>query len=115
MSEIRAWFVTERGYEEYSRIVFAETRGQAQAEGASLLDRDFMEVSAVRAKKYDKYAEDMTVPIDVLLKDGWWFTCHGLNCCNEVYQDDIENGGMILNGMPYCPDCARKLREGVAE
>ena len=109
---MKAYQVTEINYEEYSRIIFAETRGKAQDEGAMELGRDFMEVKAVRAKQYDKYADDMTVSVKILLEDGWYFTCNGVNCGEEVYQDGIDAGGMIIDEKVYCPDCARKIREG---
>lgn len=105
---MKAYYVTEIGYGEYSRIIFAESRNKAKAEGAAELDRDYMEVTAVRAPKYDQYADDMAVPVEVLLQDGWWFTCHGINCGKQIYQDEIESGGRVIDGFPYCAECVKK-------
>ena len=102
---MKAWCVTEIGYEGYGKIVFAETRGKAKAEGASLLDRDFMEVKVSRTKQYDRYT-GRGVPADVLLRDGWRFTC--AECGHSVYQEDIKNGGKKVGDMTYCPKCAGK-------
>lgn len=102
---MKAWTVRETGYEGYSRIVFAKTRGKAKSEGASLMDREYMEVEATREKKYDQYSEQGEVPTAVLLKDGWWWTCHG-GCGEQIYQDDIDRkGARLIEGIPYCIKC----------
>ena len=31
---------------------------------------------------------------------------------NLALQDGIDAGGMIIDEKVYCPDCARKIREG---
>lgn len=102
---MKAWIVREIGYEGYCKIVFAETRGKAKSEGASLMDREYMEVEAAREKKYDKYAERGGVPATILIEDGWWWTCHG-GCGKLIYQDNIDNNGAeIIKGSPYCSQC----------
>lgn len=104
---LKAWCVTEDGHEGYSKIVFAETRGKAKAEGAVLLDRDFMEVSVDREKKYDQYADRGEVPKSVLISDGWWFTC--CECEKMVDKDALLKGGEVNDNEVYCADCMKEL------
>lgn len=102
---MKAWIVRELRGEEHCKIIFAETRGKAKSEGASELDREYMEVEATRAKQYDQYADQREVPIEILLKDGWWWTCHG-GCGKQIYQNDIDNkGARLIEGVPYCTKC----------
>lgn len=109
---MKAWQVTELGYEEYSRIVFAEIICQAKEIGASELDRDFMEVEAHRVKEYDQYAEKGEVPKDVLFKDGWWFTCHSNKCGDTLDQSDIDfRGAKIIDNEIYCYDCLKEIEK----
>lgn len=95
----KAFYVNDSS-EEHGEIVFAETRNQAKANAD--LDCDYIERSVRREKKYDKYAET-GVPTEVLLTDGWWFTC---NKCSNYYVTE-ENGGIVINGKVYCARCAQ--------
>lgn len=104
---MKAWIVREKWGEGSSVIVFAETRGKARSEGASELDRDYMEVSINREARYDQYADKGEVPLEVLLKDGWWWTCK--ECDRQVTQVDIDyKGAKIISGVPYCGDCVKE-------
>jgi transcription elongation factor Elf1 len=66
-------------------------------------------VSISREEKYDCYADKGEVPINTLLKDGWWWTCYGPKCGEQITQDTVDNeGARIITGVPYCARCIRE-------
>ncbi len=117
---MKTWVVSEGDFGDgCSVIAFAETRNEARNIGRSELDREYMEVTATRKKEYDKYADQEEVPCEVLVKDGWWFTCYGDYCYrnHNVDQEAIDHdGARIIDGKPYCGKCAAEIdrlqREG---
>lgn len=109
----KAWIASEGDIGDgRSVVVFAETRNEARGIGANELHREYMEVSAVRKKEYDQYVDQMEVPCEVLIKDGWWFTCHGDFCYrnDNVDQEAIDHdGARIIDGKPYCGKCVAEI------
>ena len=106
---MKAWTV-ERPDEEFSVVVFAETRGKARASGASQDGMyDYIDYGVKRSPEFDKYAEQSYVPISALLENGWWYEC--LGCRARIIQDCLIDGSAeMIDGYPYCTRCAEKQR-----
>ena len=98
---MKAYYVTDHE-EEHGEIVFADTHGQAKQ--WANLDCDYIDRRARREPRYDQYVDTCEVPKEVLLNDGWWFTC------DKCFERDVtkENGGQAINGEVYCSECAAK-------
>lgn len=81
-------FVVRDNDEGGTVVVFAATAVAARRLGAQELDIDFEGVeSCRRAKEFDGYASAGSVPNDVLLDMGWWFTCYG---CERRIDNSLE-------------------------
>lgn len=97
---LKAFQVQDNG-EGHGCIMFAEHRATAQRNGANELDREFNEVWCRRAPEYDAYAERGSVPKDVLLLSGWWFTCHAKGCGRIAHE--AEGCEPVVDGdAVYC-------------
>jgi len=101
----KAWCISNSGdsSDDHDCIVFTETAGKARVLGMFEFGCDFIDINVRREKKYDEFAERGYIPVDMLLKDGWWFECSG--CFSKVNK---ENNVLIRGKNVYCPDCARK-------
>lgn len=105
-------------------VVWAETPGKAKSNALynDVFDGcEYTELRTERVKDFDKYADAKKVPIEELLKRGWWFCCGGL-CGAEITQDNIdakeafvarrrEDINDFVDGDVYCDRCKAKLEE----
>ena len=107
-------YVYYDNHEGYGYIYFAETAGKAKAEVANEHDENFIDVSVVREKAFDKYAEQGFVPVIGMLEAGWWHTCYGrTNCGAHIELEDLSNGARIVDNHAYCAECAKTLKAEV--
>ncbi len=82
---MKAYQVTEPD-EGHSVITFAKHSVVARREGANELNIDFECVERCERKpQFDQYAAAGCVPVQALLKDGWWFECQ--HCSARVGED----------------------------
>ena len=103
----KAWQV-DRGDEEESCIVFAETKGRARADGASELGDEFMHVMCPRRVPWaDKYAEQGYVPLAEKIANGWWKGCE--KCGEHVDEESLADGAKIIGEKAYCHECAKMI------
>ena len=98
MPEVRAWIVSTYD-NEYSDVVFAETRGQAKA-WADLPECPFLDRRVHRAPALDQYRDKPGGPTrEDLRKHGWVYECDG--CDTVVFPDE----GGVIDGQIYCDEC----------
>lgn len=111
----KAWIVSDGNFGDGdSCVVFADTRNAARKMAQFYLDCGYMEITATRAKQYDQYVEHDEVPCQVLIEDGWRFSCEGDYCnrIDNVDQDAIDHdGARIIEGKPYCGKCAAEINK----
>ena len=111
---MKAWICSTQeleGFDDF--IVFAETRGQAQASGSSYFNVHFLDVKVERAKWADGLArcgnevdcKDKEVA-RVLRERGWWYS-EEKRCaeCGLSEWEDLESSHLV-NGV--CGDCRRE-------
>jgi len=78
---------------EGSVIVFAVSNAPARQKGANELDLDWDSVeSCRRAPHFDAYAPG-PVPVDVLIENGWHFTCARWECQQTIDRAHINDDG----------------------
>lgn len=93
--------------DEYSTVVFAETRGKARtmAKANDLFDfTDWIDISVRRAPEFDSFAEQGYVPKEVLIKHGWWWEC---KCGTPQY----EETAIVINDSVFCEKCVDKANK----
>ncbi|PFF35588.1 hypothetical protein CN327_06865 [Bacillus cereus] len=83
---------------EYSRILFAETEGQARNCGKCEFGIDFIDVEVRRAKWADQYKHEHLIPKKAYLENGWWWECR---CGTPQY----EETAIVIGDMVYCDKC----------
>ena len=91
---MKAWIYHFGGeYDNQSALVWAETRGKAQAKAADEIGCDFLDASVARQSSYDQYADDPEGLSKAQLRDGWWFYCWacGAMVTEENEQEDDES------------------------
>lgn len=86
-------YLTSTADGEHQELVFAEKRSDAIRKSEAIQWDEYINVRAVRQPDYDKYAEQRYVPKEVLIQDGWWFECYGVNergfnCFKHLTADD---------------------------
>lgn len=87
--KIVAWRVTDE--DEHDVIVFHHHGLAARRKGAEMgICHEFEDVFCSRAPEFDQYAEQGRVPDDVLLANGWWFSCDA--CYNQTFEDNLHIG-----------------------
>lgn len=103
---IKAYKVYDKNRECNEAIVWAESSGKAkinalQSRLLEFLDCEFIEMRAYRKPEFDKYADTEKVPIQELLKQGWYFGC---NKCHseELDENDIETGEAFIDEQDAC-------------
>jgi hypothetical protein len=100
----RAYHVQDKensGEEAYHEIVFAVSHAQAKYRSTANCEGvPWTDISARRAKNFDKYAETGRIPVSEYVADGWYFDC------------DVCGGGLTgrnyKDGKVMCDDCFEK-------
>lgn len=124
MGKLKAYIVSNKWDCSDCIVVWAETPGKAKSNALynDVFDGcEYTELRTERVKDFDKYADAKKVPIEELLKRGWWFYCGGL-CGAEITQDNIdakeafvarrrEDINDFVDGDVYCDRCKAKLEE----
>lgn len=106
-----AWHV-DNG--EHAAIVFAATAESALRRGMARLPSDVPEdLTASRAEQYDQYAEAGEVPFEVLIENGWIFTCD--HCGGEIDQETDEGSRRCGRLTFCCQRCQDNHAERVQE
>lgn len=93
-------YLVRSSMEDYAEIIFAETPGKSKTQ--SSYDDDFIDISAKRVPQFDSYRELGYVPKNILIEDGWWFTCDD---CSEQVTDEDDYGYDPTHDLIYCSDC----------
>lgn len=120
--KLKAYIVTSQYNDNGDLIIWAESSGKAKASAINSWEfhgNDYTDLRAKRIKDFDKYADSKKVPIEELLKLGWWFYCAGL-CSAEITQDNIdakeafvvrrrEDINNFVDGDVYCDKCKAKI------
>ncbi|NRD30972.1 hypothetical protein HQQ92_03980 [Shewanella sp. DC2-4] len=79
-------------------IVFHQHAAAARRIGAGELNLTFEDdMSVTRCPEYDQYAEQGNVPYQVLLADGWCFTCY--QCGNPIKAEDDEGNATDIEAV----------------
>lgn len=102
----KAFIVQDEPGTNHVNIVFATSRGNAiyKSDAYSEYGYPFIYIRALRRPQYDIYAPAGYVPKEELLKDGWWFECHGRKesghrCLNVLTED---NKPLVVDEQVYC-------------
>lgn len=105
---LKAYIVSAYGVE-FEEIVWAQNANKAKSTPTNddeLNDAEYIYKRAKRAKWADKYNSMDTIPMELLLKNGWWWLC--AECHNmPVFFEDIEHGAKIIDNKVYCRDCVK--------
>ena len=103
----KAWRV---GNDEGATIIFNNHGLAARREGSEELDAEFDYVECDRARQYDKYSEQGYVPVEVLVKDGWWFECWNCSTVINECMDDFNRVVYAKHGV-YCSSECQQARK----
>lgn len=104
---MKAYIARDNYGDHGSRVVFAETPGQAKNMAYGEFEGwvEWLDIRVRRAPEYDTwYDESGKVPIEVLLADGWHWECAALECRTQVYEDNAK----IIDGVVFCKKCGGK-------
>ncbi len=102
---------TQDSQGENQEIIFAETRSKAIMQSQAYeWGGDYTGVAARRKSIFDQYAKQGFVPKEALLKDGWWFECHGYNkngirCCKHL---TVEDKPLVVDEHVYCTKACKR-------
>lgn len=103
----KAWKATDG---EFTEIVYADKRNLARQRGAGRLDREYMEVTAVRAPEFDRYAPTGPTQRELFEEFGWWFECG--TCAGMASRD---GGARFLEREPVCAVCVERAAVATQE
>ena len=98
----------DNDFNDESFIVFAESANKAKQIvcNSDYTDDKYIDVRVKRVKWADKYKETEKIPAEEYLKHGWQLDCAG--CLERVGEDEC----VIINGAPYCKECASDIKNG---
>ncbi|UYZ60157.1 hypothetical protein [Hymenobacter latericus] len=118
---MKAYIVTENE-EHHACVVFADHAVTARRKGADELNTDFTDdLSVKRAKHFDQYAPQGSVPLEVLVMEHGW--SHECDECSERVTQDLYNYQEERDMQPvwgqnfvYCsPECEATYNERKAK
>jgi hypothetical protein len=98
MTKLKAYIVAAPdSCEPMPEILFTHTAIEARRAGAnSMNEGELGGMTCNRAKHYDRYADEGTVPASVLVEDGWYFEG---SCGHNINHDDLYDRGLTPDGV----------------